>query len=663
MAVNGRGTAGDARPGSARAGPRRSACPAGSAERFGPEGWIILALAALAILSRVYTTNSLAGEPTPDEFQFGVYARDLARAWAAGRDGALAMSLSEGRSIAVEAALLSFALPWDAITVGRTIQALLNALSVPMTYLIARRVGLTRGTAASAALLLLGVPEFQEFAWRFWTDSQATLLGLSYLAALLGVARRPSPLNALVALGALALLFASKESTAVVFAPLLPLALVVPFLRRCGSWRARVALVAVPAAAAGLAIGVLLSGAPPVQPLVEAGVLRKTIAAGPIILSSAAGAIPLVPRYFDQLTSFLGSRELSVALVWSFGVGYAWLLAHVLSGIAVPPRRPARVVSGVAALVLWAPLAFVGARALNGLGRPEAWATLAVAALLVAVVELGARDRAELEAAWGPALFGLLVAALVVERLVISANPRLGSGAALTFRTFMPIVPLAAILAGVGLGRLAMAIGGLHSSPGPARAAAILGLTLALLTFWTPLLGERLSPQPLLGRLATRGADTTKAEGLRTGLLAEAEGWLTANILPTDATVTGLPRELAWYADLGADGMRRLVDLGSQPRTQEERRAYLRPRVGPTGAFYVVDFNVAWPDPGSEPARQWRQTYEWLSTRPNLEVVYLRRDRFGYPVFYVIRNHGYALSYGYRDREQARAEALASAAP
>ena len=35
---------------------------------------------------------------------------------------------------------------------------------------------------------------------------------------------------------------------------------------------------------------------------------------------------------------------------------------------------------------------------------------------------------------------------------------------------------------------------------------------------------------------------------------------------------------------------------------------------------------------------------ETLASRPNLETAYLMRDKFGFPVFYVIRNHGYALA-------------------
>jgi hypothetical protein len=107
----------------------------------------------------------------------------------------------------------------------------------------------------------------------------------------------------------------------------------------------------------------------------------------------------------------------------------------------------------------------------------------------------------------------------------------------------------------------------------------------------------------------------------------------------------GIPRHLAWYADLGVEGMDNLIDVGSQPnRTEEQKRQFMLDRVGPRGVMYVVDFNVNWLDPGGDAARQWRQTFDVLSGRPNLEVAYLMRDKFGYPVFYVIRNHGYALA-------------------
>src|SRR5919198_800102 len=165
--------------------------------------WIVLGLAAVAVLSRIYTTNSLVGEPTSDEYLYAVHARDLARAWASGQAPSLTNLGVEGRSVAIESAALAMVIPWDPLTIGRTVQALLNALCIPMTFVLARQIGLTRSAAVASALLLMAIPEFQELAWRFWTDSQATLLVLVYLSALVGFVRRPSLLAA--AFGLLAL--------------------------------------------------------------------------------------------------------------------------------------------------------------------------------------------------------------------------------------------------------------------------------------------------------------------------------------------------------------------------------------------------------------------------------------------------------------------------
>ena len=60
-----------------------------------------------------------------------VHARDLARDWSAGQPVSLDDLNVEGRSVAVESAALSFIVPWDPLTVGRTMQALFNALCIP----------------------------------------------------------------------------------------------------------------------------------------------------------------------------------------------------------------------------------------------------------------------------------------------------------------------------------------------------------------------------------------------------------------------------------------------------------------------------------------------------------------------------------------------------
>jgi hypothetical protein len=242
---------------------------------------------------------------------------------------------------------------------------------------------------------------------------------------------------------------------------------------------------------------------------------------------------------------------------------------------------------------------------------------------------------------WGLALLGLVVAVVLAERLVIAVTPKV-SAAALTFRELMPIVPLYALVAGGGIWSAAGALALLIPSTRSARAVVAVLAGAILVAFWSPFLRERLSSQPLLGRVADRGADTTKAEGLRVEALVGAQTWLQANLRHNDLILTGIPRQLAWYADMSADDMDNLINLNSQVRNEEEKRQYILDRVGPRGVMYVIDFNVNWTDPGGDNAREWRQTYETLASRPNLETALLVRDRFNNPVFYVIRNHGYA---------------------
>src|SRR6516225_2455376 len=263
---------------------------------------ILLALTFIGLLSRIYTTNSLAGEPTPDEFLYGVHARDLARGWAAGQSASLEDLGVEGRSVVGESAALSLVLPWDPITLGRTMQALFNALCIPMTFVLARQVGLTRAAALVGAVLLMAVPEFQELAWRFWTDSQATFVCLVYLSALLAFMRRPTLVTGGLGLVRLGLLLLTKESAAVTFTPFLVLAVAVPVGRRLSSsGRKYVALAGVVVVIGLIGVGVLVARG--VGDLAHNALVQKTIGAGPLVLSSVRDAIPVIPGYSQQLLS------------------------------------------------------------------------------------------------------------------------------------------------------------------------------------------------------------------------------------------------------------------------------------------------------------------------------------------------------------------------
>jgi hypothetical protein len=607
--------------------------------------WIVLALTLAALFSRVYTTNSLAGEPTPDEYLYAVHARDLARDWSSGQPVSLDSLGVEGRSVAVESALLAFVLPWDPLTIGRTLQASFNALCVPATFVLGQYIGLTRSASLVGALLLMAVPEFQELAWRFWTDSQATFLSLVYLSALVAFIRRPSPLSATLGLVCLGLLLLTKESAAVTFTPFLVLAIAVPLSRRLtSSGRMYAALAVGLVFVAFVGFGVLLARAP--GDLARSALLQKTFGAGPLIFYSVRDAIPRIPDYSEQLVMLIGPRELGTGFLWATLVGFSWLMAQSAVGLVTSrPRASPWVLGRILATLVWLPAMVTPWRDFASLHQTDPWVAVAAAALLVTVgtVELFLRNARR--PGWGLALLGLVVVAVLAERLVIAVTPKV-SGAALSFRLLMPIVPLFALVAAGGIWAAAGALALLMPSARSARAVIAVLSCAVLVGFWSPLLRERLSGQPLLGRVADRGADPTKAEGLRVETLVGAQDWLQTNLQHNDLILTGIPRQLAWYADLSADDMENLIDLGSQDRNQEQRRPYILDRVGPRGVMYVIDFNVNWTDPNGDAARQWRQTYETLSSKPNLETAYVMRDRFNNPVFYVIRNHGYAIAPG-----------------
>src|SRR5207302_5060431 len=97
--------------------------------------------------------------------------------------------------------------------------------------------------------------------------------------------------------------------------------------------------------------------------------------------------------------------------------------------------------------------------------------------------------------------------------------------ATLSFRLLMPIVPLFALVAGGGVGAAAGAVALLAPSARSARPVLTVLAGLALIVFWSPLLRERFSSQPLLGRVADRGADPNTPQGLRVEALVQAQGW------------------------------------------------------------------------------------------------------------------------------------------
>jgi hypothetical protein len=288
-------------------------------------------------------------------------------------------------------------------------------------------------------------------------------------------------------------------------------------------------------------------------------------------------------------------------------------------------------------------------RDIASLNQTDPWVLVAAGSLLFVVSTVAFYLRGGHRPGWGLALLGMVVVAVLTERLIISVTPKV-SAAALTFRSVMPVVPLFALVAGGGLWSAAGAFALLLPRSRSARPTFAVAGAFLLVLFWSPLLHERLSKQPLLGRVADRGADASTVDGLLVQVMVDAQPWLRENLRPSDIILAGkgTPRQLAWYADLGIDGMNNLIDLGSQDRTPEQRRKYVLDRVGPRGVDYVVDYNLDWTDPGGDRARQWRQTFDMLEALPNLETAYVVDDKYGYPVFYVVRNHGYAVAPKHR---------------
>lgn len=600
---------------------------------------MLLVLVLLALLSRLYTTNSLAGEPTSDEYFFAIYARDLFRAWGQVGSATVQTLSEEGRVLATEVAALSFLVPWDQVTLGRSVQALFNALAVPMTFVLARQIGLARGAGVAAALLLLAAPEFQEFAWRFWSDSQATFLGMVYLAALVRLAARYSPVAGLVAVLAWLLLFVTKESAAATLAPFLPLAVLALARGRVRRWRARLLLAAFAAVGlVALVAFVLVYG----ERTAGRGLLGRLTLPAWRVLSNLPSTLREASQQFGPVAALFGPFELSVALVWAWTLGAVWLTFQAARSIPGWRTHPGLTLGWAIATACWLPTALIPFSQVRALGLPDPWLALAAAGLAAGTAVVATHGPPDGRRPWGLALLGAVVLAFLAQRIALRLTPDLP--VAFTYRSFMPITPLLAILAGAGVWGAAGAVRLLvPGRNGSGRGAAAVLAALVLVGVWSPLVRQRLTSQSMLGRPADRGADPATPQGLRVEAMVEAERWLTLNLQPTDRIATSIPRHLAWYADLGSAGLEAIDNLGARASMQEERRGLVMERMGPNGVDYVTEFNVDWTQPDSESARQWQLTYEWLATRPNVEIAYLQRDPTGKPVFYVARNHGYAV--------------------
>ncbi|MCA1645785.1 MAG: hypothetical protein LC797_10075 [Chloroflexi bacterium] len=322
------------------------------------------------------------------------------------------------------------------------------------------------------------------------------------MSALVAFTRRPAVLSGVLGLVCLGLLLLTKESAAVTFAPFTLLAGAIPLSRRLtDSGRKYAAVAGGLVLLAFVGLGVLLARAP--GDLARNALLQKTFGAGPLILSSIREAIPRLPDYSAQLVMLIGPAELGSGFLWATLVGFAWLLAQsVLALVATRPRLTPWVIGWIVAALVWTPAMITPSRDLASLHLSDPWVGVAAAGVLVAVGTAEQYLRNARRNGWGLALLGLVVVAVLAERLVIAVTPKV-SNATLSFRLLMPIVPLFAIVAGGGIWAAAGALALLVPSARSARAVLAVLASVVLVVFWSPLLRERLSLSTPHARAAT----------------------------------------------------------------------------------------------------------------------------------------------------------------
>ena len=178
--------------------------------------------------------------------------------------------------------------------------------------------------------------------------------------------------------------------------------------------------------------------------------MQKTFGAGPLILSSVRDAVPVVPDYSRQLVSLIGPVELGTGFLWATLIGLSWLVAQAMVALVTHrPRLSAWVFGWIVAALVWIPAMVTPWRDMASLQQSDPWVAVAAGALLVAFGTVDLYLRNARRTGWGLALLGLVVLAVLSERLIIAVTPKV-SAAALTFRSLMPIVPLFALVAASG---------------------------------------------------------------------------------------------------------------------------------------------------------------------------------------------------------------------
>ncbi|MBI4491666.1 MAG: glycosyltransferase family 39 protein [Chloroflexi bacterium] len=358
--------------------------------RLRHDRWLVALLVGVAIASRVFTHPLYANEPSSDEYFYGFYAIELARALLGLSDHGLNDLAANSRFIGLLVASALPIVPLDPISLGRTLQALCNAATVPLVYALGRAIGLPPQPSFAAAVLLLAMPETWETAWRFWPDSQAALLALASLLALVRLVQRPGLARALVAPLLLAATFLTKEYAAVATLPALvgggglaAVSLLLGGRRRSGR-RAllALALVALPVVLAAMA----LLGAPRLLDLLKPtplyGPAARTLLPANRLLAQLASLDERLPDYLAALSRQFGPSAFGAGFVLFWAIGTVVLVATAARALLAGRTRPWRAALWALVLVLWAPGLFFG--------WALAWELVQGSVVALAILVLGA---------------------------------------------------------------------------------------------------------------------------------------------------------------------------------------------------------------------------------------------------------------------------------
>lgn len=664
-------------PRSLRRDARAALASLGQAFRAAPDLWLAGLLGLAAAGSRVFTNRLYATEPSSDEYFYGLYAIEVARTLLGLAEREVADLAGQGRFIGLLVGAAITLIPLDPMHLGRLLQVACNALTVPLAYGLGRGIGLGRQASLAGAGLLLVMPELWETAWRFWPDSQAAFLALATLLAFVRALERPSPALGLLAPALLLATFLTKEYAAASTLPALVVGGVlaaVSRLRARASQRRALALAATTVILVLLALLLALTAGDAVRalfgPTFLAGQVNRTLSALDRVLGGVPVAAQRLPEYLPALRAQLGPREFGSGLTAFWAAGGGALLVAAVRGLARGPSAWARAL-WLLAMVVWAPAIAYGW--MLGVGLVEQSVPgamlLGLGVLLAAVGEAArggsirvATERGEAERAlrlpFGLIVLGVFGVAFALFRFSLWAPADLR--AAFTPRSFQPAFPAIALLAGWGVASVARALVPASKAQG-VIASLVFGVVLAASLVVLSPTRDHLGTQPLLGFKADQEGDLSTPGGLRITALVEAERWLQANLLPSDRVMTSMPRHLAWHARTGVDGYLNAVTIGELGPDLDLRRAKMMALLArPAAVDYVIDFNLYWPWPERAESRHFYAFYRWLQTRSYLEEVYTRHDPNGRVVFFAFRNHRWAESPAYVDREQARLAQLAA---